>query len=324
MRKVFLRSDGNAEIGMGHVTRTMALASMISRDFECTLYTQFRHSKIKNKCGQEGIDLKVLTLDHENDFVNHLDGSEIVVLDNYYFDTDFQVKIKSKGCKLVSIDDIHQNHFVSDLVINHSPAARGIDYSYEPATKLLLGLDYVLLRKSFFVKAKESKFPNQSLSKIFLCFGGSDFKNLTKRFLEELTKNTPFFVDVVVGPAYQYGSDLMLFSSHPKVRVFQALNEEEIADLIQDADLAIVPSSGILFECLALKTRFITGYYAENQKEIAEYFRCIDSNISIGDMSNASISGQLEKLKSNPYPDELISLIDGHSDERILNEFRNL
>jgi spore coat polysaccharide biosynthesis predicted glycosyltransferase SpsG len=33
-RKVILRADGNSEIGLGHVYRSLALAEMLNEDFE--------------------------------------------------------------------------------------------------------------------------------------------------------------------------------------------------------------------------------------------------------------------------------------------------
>ena len=82
-------------------------------------------------------------------WVNALQGNEIVVLDGYNFDTVYQTEIKSKGCKLVCIDDIHAYHFVADVVINHAPDISREQYSCESYTKLYLGTEYLLLKKLF-------------------------------------------------------------------------------------------------------------------------------------------------------------------------------
>ena len=44
---------------------------------------------------------------HSADFLSHLQGDEIVVLDNYFFTTDYQRAIKQKGCRLGALDDMH-------------------------------------------------------------------------------------------------------------------------------------------------------------------------------------------------------------------------
>ena len=88
-----------------------------------------------------------------------------------YYATEYQQQIKDKGCKLVCIDDIHDKHYVADVVINHAPGLDKNNFSVEPYTKLCLGLDYVLLRKPFLEKPiaanKEIKY-----NKVFICFGG--------------------------------------------------------------------------------------------------------------------------------------------------------
>jgi spore coat polysaccharide biosynthesis predicted glycosyltransferase SpsG len=73
---------------------------------------------------------------------------------------------------LVYIDDIHDKHFVSDVVINHAAGIQKESYSVAPYTCLLLGTNYALLRPEFlnYDKRKEG-------SSLLVCLGGSDRKN---------------------------------------------------------------------------------------------------------------------------------------------------
>jgi spore coat polysaccharide biosynthesis predicted glycosyltransferase SpsG len=120
---IILRADGGETIGMGHFIRTLALAEMLKDEYHCIYAT-----KKPSKYQKEEIDRichDIIELpdneDHYQTFLGYLNGDEIVILDNYYFDTDYQIKIKKKGCKLVCIDDLHNKHYVADLVINHTP-----------------------------------------------------------------------------------------------------------------------------------------------------------------------------------------------------------
>ncbi len=78
-----------------------------------------------------------------------LDGSEIIVLDGYAFNTAYQQHLKAKGNKLVCIDDIHAYHFLADAVINHAGGVAMQDYSLAPLTRAYLGTAYALLRPAF-------------------------------------------------------------------------------------------------------------------------------------------------------------------------------
>ena len=101
MQKIYFRADASATIGYGHFIRTLALADMLKDDFDCTFFTchptSYQVSEMEKVC--PFIPLQEET--HSADFLSHLQGDEIVVLDNYFFTTDYQLAIKQKGFRLV-------------------------------------------------------------------------------------------------------------------------------------------------------------------------------------------------------------------------------
>ena len=119
-RKIYFRADAGPNIGYGHYIRSLALADMLKQDFDCTMFTQVPTDYQLREC--ETVCPIVALPDDESKFqkfLEYLKGDEIVVLDNYFYTTDYQRAIKAKGCKLVCIDDIHDKHYVADVVINH-------------------------------------------------------------------------------------------------------------------------------------------------------------------------------------------------------------
>ena len=78
-----------------------------------------------------------------------------MVLDNYFFTTDYQRTIKEKGCCLVCVDDMHDKHYVADVVINHGLTDESL-FDVEPYTKLCLGGDWALLRHPFIEAVKRT------------------------------------------------------------------------------------------------------------------------------------------------------------------------
>ena len=87
MRKIYFRADASATIGYGHFIRTLALADMLKDDFDCTFFTchptPYQVEEMEKVC--PFIPLQEET--HSADFLSHLQGDEIVVLDNYFFTT---------------------------------------------------------------------------------------------------------------------------------------------------------------------------------------------------------------------------------------------
>lgn len=184
-RKIIFRADGGPTIGMGHFIRTLALAEMLKDEFYCIFATQspseYQKNEIRGIC-RERIDLPSNET-HFEVFIGQLKGDEIVVLDNYYFTTEYQQQIKKKGCQLVCIDDLHNQHFVADIVINHAPEANVKSYSTEVYTKLLLGFDFALLRNEFVnITFQETK----KEYALLIMMGGTDPLNLTSAIISKI------------------------------------------------------------------------------------------------------------------------------------------
>ena len=326
--KVYIRADGNSEIGLGHVVRSLALAEMLKDDFNCVFVTRFLtdyiHAEALKVC-EEVIKLPESD-DHFDAFLSILSGDEIVVLDNYFYDTDYQRKIKSKGCKLVCIDDIHEKHFVADVVINHAPYVSQHDYSTESYTKCLLGTKYALIRTPFLHLAKRSKNFNEA-NRAFVCFGGSDYKNITQRVVERLLSfDFINHIFIVTGGAYMHKGKLQLLLEQDSDRIssYSNIAAEQVADILNKSDFAVVPCSSILWECMAAKLPVITGYYVDNQKFISDYF--VDKNIGcvVGDFNVNLFSEQDVLGLSQNNAIAVANYIDGNSGFRIQNEFKTL
>jgi len=325
-RTIIFRADGGSSIGMGHFTRTLALAEMLNEHFHCVFATrqptEYQVAEIEKICHGR-IDLPEDD-SHFEQFLTHLIGNEIVVLDNYYFTTDYQKAIKAKGCKLVCIDDMHDKHYVADVVINH---AEGIDkkaYSIEPYTKLLLGYKYALLRKEYLKPDKET---NKKKYSALIMMGGADPLNITSRILEQVIVidfKTPIAV-----VSSQNG--LERFKQSDKFIFFKNLNSKQVVELMQASEFGVLPASTVAIEASAMCLPFICGYFVDNQKESYHGIKANDLAICVGDYQQITenrFSEAINRIKSNEAS-ELIkeqqrNFMDKKSHQRIVNEFRKL
>ena len=281
MKKILFRADGNTEIGLGHIIRSLALAEMLKGYFECIFVTRFINDYIKveiEKSCSGYIQLK--ENEHMEEFLEIIDSRDIVVLDNYFFNTEYQKAIKDKGAKLICIDDMHNKHYIADILINHAPGLKKEDFSVEEYTVLCLGFEYALLRKPFLEEFQETETRRDN---IFISFGGSDLYNLTERITLEVLKYSEKYnkVFVLLGPNYEHKQQFKAkYAKYESILIFQNLKAFEIRDLMDNCKYAIVPSSSILIECLSRGLKIITGYYAENQKEF--YTSLTNTNMVLG------------------------------------------
>lgn len=320
VKEVLIRVDGGASIGLGHVVRCMSLAYMLQEDFQITFYVKELPDSMATKILEDGF--KIIFLESEEDFLKSLKGNEIVVLDHYGLGSDIQKSIKQNGSFLVCIDDIPEKKFYADLIINHAPGITSKDYEAKNYTRFALGLDYALLRPQFLKIARDRNFVKDS-DHLFICFGGSDKKNLTTVVLEVAMKMTKYRqISVVLGQAFDRIDGITILAKEdPRVRIHTALDEQDLVRLMKRAGVAVVPASGILMEALATGCKVVSGMYVENQSHVYEQYKNSNFFLDAGNFQAAEVRTALSQVASFDVPE---NVIDGKSGERIRRLFKSI
>lgn len=319
--KVVFRVDGSITIGMGHLIRCLALALMLKEEFEIAFFCIEVPESVEKEIINSGFAF--VKIKNEDNFLELINKSLIVVLDHYGLGTDYQKNIKAIGCKLVCIDDLHDKEFFADLIINHAPGIKEEDYISQSYTQFALGLDNVLLRPAFLEQAKKLRVI-EMINTVFICFGGADFKNLTEKVLKIVCKFNNFKrIIVVTGVAYSFDEQLNKFIiSQSSIDRYHNVGEFEMLELMSQSDLLIVPASGILLESFSTGAIVISGMYVDNQKYAFEEFKRQNLIISAEDFSVKAMKNALIKAVNLPSKHEKI--IDGMQKERMLKKFNSL
>lgn len=275
---VFFRADANSQIGWGHIVRCMALADILIQDknsiFECVFLVQNPSVILQNQI-KEKFDL--IILEETTDFLeeahfitqNYLQNNSIIILDHYQIQTEYQRIVKdNSSAKIVCIDDMHSWHFLADVVINHGGKINDGNYSCESYTKLLLGTEYALLRQPF-LEAAKTKREIKKIETIFICFGGADIYNLTEQAVALVINFDAIKKINVVITGDSYSKQLHnLVSKNSSICLYQNLDAQQMANLMQKSDLAFAPASSLSLELLATQSFVILGQSADNQMAI--------------------------------------------------------
>ena len=270
-KNIYIRVDAGDTIGMGHFTRSLALADMLKNKFKVTIFTRYLTDFILNEI--EKLDLFYVKLSeadtiHFDEFLNYLKKDDIVVLDNYFFSTEYQSQIKRVGCKLICIDDMHDKHYLSDIVINHGLGLDKNLFSIEKYTKLCLGLDYALLRKPFLNIDSRKR---TKIKSCLICLGGVDYHDITSKILEIVESIDRLkYVNIIVGSGYKNFNKLALKTKMSKknIKLHCSISSGDVASLMKDSDFGILSASSICLEAISIGLPFMVGYYVENQKEL--------------------------------------------------------
>lgn len=295
-QRIILRADANAQIATGHVFRLLALAEIVKPTYEVLFCTQTTNQQILDSIASQVDQLIQLSEQFEYclpsdkesdaeipfDLQHVIQKDDIVITDGYWFGKNYQQNIKAIGAKLIMIDDFSNQYFYADAVINHAPGLKQNSYKGEPYTKYYLGLSFALIRKAFFEQAKTNHTKNSNA--VFIAFGGSDTYGLSMKYTKYLLKHTAFDVYLLSSKLFQQSmlteiSQLQLQFGQ-RLNVYNDLNAKELIQVLDFCTYAIVPSSTILFECLARGLKCLTGYYTENQLFIYNGF--VQENYCIG------------------------------------------
>lgn len=300
-KKIYFRADAGAGIGYGHFIRSLALADMLKSDFECVMFTQeptpYQISEAEQVC-----PLVSLPADESKfeKFLEYLTGEEIVVLDNYFYTTDYQQQIKDKGCKLVCIDDMHDKHFVADVVINHGVVPVE-EYDVADYTQVFTSPKYALLRSPFLQSQPITKRSGSWVVTI----GGLDEPNITTLAVKTLQEIGTKDITAIVGDGFKHRAEL----KKTGVKILSRLTAQQMAETFASAENVLCCASTVCYEALSQGCHVYAGWYVDNQVDTynllakSNYIEPLGNLLSLRSISckptNALAKINFDKVRSN-------------------------
>ncbi|QMW00697.1 UDP-2,4-diacetamido-2,4,6-trideoxy-beta-L-altropyranose hydrolase [Spirosoma foliorum] len=272
MNRILFRADGNAQIGLGHVMRCLALADMLTGEFSMRFSIVEPTSEVSALIENAGLSVNPLPLSTQQaDFLDQIQSDDIVVLDGYAFDESFQKAVQSRAKKLVFIDDLVAGHQVADVVINHAGGVATTDYDASSDTQFCLGPHYALLRPEFLQPEGFGEAP--TAGPIFVSLGGADPQNTSLTVLEAIQQvDVTLPVHIVLGPFHPNRQAIEdARNKLPNLTILQNLSAPQMVSELQQCSLAITACSTISYEVCAINRPLIAIVTADNQARLAQF-----------------------------------------------------
>jgi UDP-2,4-diacetamido-2,4,6-trideoxy-beta-L-altropyranose hydrolase len=283
LKKVFLiRADASAEMGAGHLMRTLALGQML-QDAACVVHfaTIAHNADIIDRLIAENFLVHLLSAPFSEcsdaASVAHIARSisaSWIVIDGYHFTCTYEKTVQEEvpTAKIMTIDDVPRIHHSADVLLSQNYGAQNMVFSTEVSTQKLLGLEFLLLRREFKKARSEAKSASTHIPKrLLVTLGGGtpqgDSANLKiARALSGLD-SYPLEVVFIAGKMSANKAELKacLNSNHRFLEFC-----DDVACEMSQADFAIVAGGSSMWELMYLGVPFLAVALTEAQKSYIE------------------------------------------------------
>lgn len=270
---LFIRADGNGDIGLGHIMRSMTIASVFKdMGFECIYIS----SAPINKKVFDRYDFKAIEIDYPYDNKSIKEACEIcelikqkeakyILVDSYYINNEYLEQLK-KYSSIICINSTRYR-LRTDFLINENIACDRdyFDDLYSGSdTKLLLGSEYSPIRTEFCNRKYRMK---NKVKKILVTTGGGDQYNFMTNFLKKISKKGKYgtlnFLFISGGCNVHY-EDLVK-ESNGLSNVIIVNDADNMAELMENSDLAISAGGTTVLELSVMGVPTIGIAVADDQ-----------------------------------------------------------
>lgn len=334
------RTDANVAIGTGHVMRCLALAQawcdagsqaiFAMADATPAVEERLRNERLKVvrvavRVGSSADAEEAARLAHEQ-------GASWVVVDGYEFGAEYQAGLKSRGLKVLFIDDGgHAEHYSADFVLNQNAYASETLYrSRESSTRLLLGPRFALLRREFAAWRGWKREIPAIARNVLVTMGGSDPDNFTQKAVDGLCaiKGASLRIRVLAGGSNPHAASLQELRTDGQHEIVVVTDAADIPEQMKWADIAVAAAGSTCLEMCLMGLPALLIDLAENQTPIAKEFARRGTAYYLGNLKTVTpnqIAEEAQRLLASAAERSAMSqrgreIVDGQGAERVVRE----
>jgi len=327
---MLIRADASAETGTGHIMRCLALAQAWkdaggSPMFALAQFTPAILARLAvERIEAVPIDAQIGSSEDAECTVEvaRSGNARWIVLDGYTFDAAFQERIRSSDAKVLFIDDIGGCEFYSaNIVLNQNLGASQHGYAAcSPRTRLLLGPEFVLLRREFKKWIGCERTFSRSARTLLISMGGSDPTDLTCKIAGAGGFDR-------LRTAFLFGGSARPELKSPDSPSVACLKDEaDMANILAESDIAVICAGGTLWESLFMGCATLSYTRNAVQKNILQTLQQIGAVEWLGEVDNFDrqfLATRLAAICSSERRRKAMSragrkIIDGRGTERVL------
>jgi UDP-2,4-diacetamido-2,4,6-trideoxy-beta-L-altropyranose hydrolase len=335
---LLIRADANAEIGVGHVMRCVALAQAWQQTGGRAVFALAEGAnELGDRLRSEGADVVAINAstgsDEDAASTNEMCrkfGAVWLVIDGYHFGPDYHSRINARETRVLVMDDDESPKNVRcDILLNSDPRATSECYAdMEHKSVVLLGSQYALLRREFLnTNAVRADVPKIA-ERVLVTLGGGDAENVTLDVVEALNEVTGvnLRVTVVVG-ASNPNKDALQSAAERSVHNATIVSDvRNMPALMNEADLAITAGGGTCYELAFMGVPMFLITTAGNHERAVKAFASGNAAFAVGwfhTLSKESLAAWLQTVVSDHALRRRLvtnarNMVDGKGAERVV------
>ncbi|WP_010200248.1 cytidylyltransferase domain-containing protein [Bacillus sp. m3-13] len=292
---ILIRTDGYAEIGLGHIYRCLLLAhNLIDHDVIFVLSSRsdtgikkIQESHFKYHIIEDNYDIEGLIEEYQSDIIINdiLDTTE-----------DYVRFCKKLGIRVVNFEDLGTGAKYADVVINDL---------YEKSNDFnnhYWGSSYYCIRDEFLL-AKPAEY-KEEVKEILVIFGGTDPCDLTNRIFNIIKKisNKNIHYTFIVGLGYKHTEKLISEANQTDISIDIIKDVKRMTEYMGRADIAISSQGRTMLELASMAVPTIL--LAQNERELHHEFGYLKNgfiNLGLGyEVEDRTIKETLLWLINSP------------------------
>jgi UDP-2,4-diacetamido-2,4,6-trideoxy-beta-L-altropyranose hydrolase len=364
VQRIVVRVDASTEMGMGHLMRCLSLARGLADDGANVSFLLRSHAaRLAGLIEGEGHSVRLLPdperrpdapaadgtayalwlpTTWQNDAEQTLEAVDRIgpvdwlIVDHYALDARWERMLRKRVPRILAIDDLADRKHDCDILLDQN-LVLDMEHRYHghlpPTCRPLLGPAYALLRREFARQRESLTERSGKVSRILVCYGGSDPGNETAKALSAIKSlSLPWLaVDVAIGLSNPHAESISgLCRKMPLAELHRGA--DNMAELMTRADLAIGAGGVMSWErcCLALPT--IAVDIADNQTGALTALASSGAVAYLGSASSVTvdqIAGTLQSMLDDPARTRAMgeaarALVDGLGTSRVREAMRSL
>lgn len=333
-KTILIRADAGFEMGTGHVMRCLALAQAWRENGGEAVFALAESTpSILARLSADGFEHVSIVADRGGE-ADANSTAELacqyeaswMVLDGYGFNSDYQEGARSRGTKILLIDDMGASERTcADIVLNANVNATGDLYTNRNGCKLLLGTQYLLLRREFVEWTGWRRMWPADVKRALVSIGGSDPTGFTgvlmsNKGLAALATTFLFGGSARDGGSLQGRANAELLKDEP-----------DMPKLMSRSDITVLCAGGTLWESLFMGCATVSFSRNSTQDSVLQDLQSMGAARWMGRIESydpARLSEVVEELALSESVRKRMyeagkKIVDGGGAQRVVEILRN-